>query len=31
MTDKEISGKERLKEALQLSNQTYVNKYPKAE
>ena len=31
MTDKEISGKERLKEALQLSDQTYVNKYPKAE
>ncbi len=31
MTDKELSGKNRLKEALKLSDQTYVNKYPKAE
>ena len=31
MTDKELSGKARLKEALRLSDQTYVDKHPKTE
>ena len=31
MTDKELNGKARLKEALKLSDQTYADKYPKAE
>lgn len=31
MTNKDLSGKARLKEALELSDQRYVEKYPRAE
>ena len=31
MTDKELSGRNRLKEAMKLSDQTYLDKYPPTE
>ena len=31
MTDKELSGRTRLREAMKLSDQTYLDKYPPIE